>query len=52
MKILTPPIKIQGKKSKLVKWILNFIPKDFIETKLYIEPFVDEYERLIAESIL
>ncbi len=40
MKILTPPIKIQGKKSKLVEWILSFIPKDLFKTKLYIEPFL------------
>ena len=40
MRVLTPPIKMQGKKSKLVKWILSFIPEDFAKTKLYIEPFV------------
>jgi len=40
MKILTPPIKIQGKKSKLAEWILSFIPSDFVNNKIYIEPFV------------
>jgi len=40
MKLLIPPIKIQGKKTKLVEWILSFIPQDYRENKIYVEPFV------------
>lgn len=38
MKVLTPPIKSQGIKTKLVPWIASVVPEDF--TGHWIEPFL------------
>lgn len=38
MKVIVPPIKSQGIKTKLVPWIADYVPKDFSGT--WIEPFM------------
>ena len=38
MKVIVPPIKSQGIKSKLVPWINSIIPHDF--DGVWIEPFM------------
>ena len=38
MKVIVPPIKSQGIKTKLVPWIVDYVPKDFSGT--WIEPFM------------
>ena len=32
MKVIVPPIKSQGIKTKLVPWIADYVPKDFSGT--------------------